>query len=68
MIKSEIGMTAVNISNLLDTCRELPIADIGSMLKEEEEQVFIALGWLAREKKVFFFKESNDILKVCLIE
>ncbi|MDP4210169.1 MAG: winged helix-turn-helix domain-containing protein [Bacteroidota bacterium] len=68
MIKNEIGVTAVNISNLLDTCRELPVSDIGTLLKQEEEHVFIALGWLAREKKVFFFKETNDVMKVCLIE
>ncbi|MDP4210180.1 MAG: winged helix-turn-helix domain-containing protein [Bacteroidota bacterium] len=68
MIKRDISKVSNDICALLNSYYELPISDIGSFLKVDDEQVFIALGWLARDRKIFFFEEDENIMKVCLIE
>jgi Protein of unknown function (DUF2582). len=68
MIKSDISKVSNDICTLLNSHYELPISDIVRFLKVNDEQVFIALGWLAKERKIFFFEENMDVMKVCLIE
>lgn len=65
MIKKEVGNIACQITKLLDSRGELAIKEISLILKHKEESVCIALGWLAREGKIFFFKEGDGTLKVC---
>lgn len=67
MIKSEVGNTACQISELLDSYGELEVKEISHILKHKEEPVFIALGRLTHECKIFFFKEDDGILKICSV-
>lgn len=66
MLKSEIGNNAGKIWQFLDTNREKSFSEIEKALSMKKADVLMALGWLARENKIFFF-EGKDITLVTLI-
>ena len=66
MYKNDICINAGNIWHLLSENGALSIREITEITKYQEEFLFMALGWLARENKVHFF-EKNGALNVDLI-
>lgn len=66
MIKPEIGINAGEIWQFIDTNGEKSFSEIEKALSMKKADVLMALGWLARENKIFFFKEKNT-MRVSLI-
>jgi len=62
MLKSKIGTNAGEIWQFLDTNGEKSIPEIGKTLSMKKNDVLMALGWLAREDKIFFFEDKNNTL------
>jgi len=59
MLKAEIGKTAGAVYQCLGKNTRIPINDLPNKVKENPNQVHLALGWLAREDKVQFTKEAR---------
>lgn len=67
MIKDQIGTNAGRIWHFLNENGESNISEIKKALSMKGSEVRMALGWLARENKVFFFAEEDHI-RVILLE
>ncbi len=67
MIKDQIGTNAGRIWHFLNENGESNISEIKKALSMKGSEVRMALGWLARENKVFFFADV-DHLRVILLE
>lgn len=67
MIKDQIGKNAGRVWHFLNQNGESNISEIKNALAMKSSDVRMALGWLARENKVFFFVEEDQI-RVILIE
>jgi len=67
MIKDQIGENAGRIWHFLNQNGESNLSEIKNALGMKGSDVRMALGWLAREGKVFFFAEE-DHLRVILLE
>ena len=65
MIKSEIGINAGHIWSILNEKGEHSIKSLRKASKLPKENVYMAIGWLARESKVFLHKKHREIY-VCL--
>lgn len=65
MITTEIGMNAGKIWNLLNEKGERPVKEMVKMLKLSASDFYMAVGWLAREGKVFHF-EKDGVLTMSL--
>jgi hypothetical protein len=62
MLKSKIGTNAGEIWQFLDTNGEKSFSEIEKALAMKKTDVQMALGWLARENKIFFVEENNTTL------
>jgi len=62
MLKSKIGTNAGEIWQFLDTNGEKSISEIEKALSMKKNDVLMALGWLAREDKIFLVEDKNDAL------
>ena len=67
MIANEIGLNAGKIWNLLDEKGEHSIKDLKKKLKLSDHAIYMAIGWLAREEKIFQFVDDG-VLMICLKE
>ena len=67
MIKHAIGINAGIIWELLNSRGELERTEIQEQTGLDSENLMLALGWLARENKIFFYEKKNRIM-VCLQE
>lgn len=61
MLKSDIGINAGVIWQLLSNESELSIRQIGELTGYNDKNIYMALGWLSRENKVRFIYK-NEIL------
>jgi hypothetical protein len=61
MITDEIGLNAGKIWNFLNEQGNQDLKDLKKKLKMADLQFYLAVGWLAREGKIFDF-EDNDTL------
>jgi len=66
MIKAQIGINAGKIWQFLDQNGESSISEIRRALSMKNTDVRMALGWLARENKIFFFEEEENLRVVLL--
>ncbi len=66
MEKFKIGFDAGKLYQILDESGEVKISDLEQKSNFKEKELYLALGWLAREDKVFFFEIENEPA-VCLI-
>jgi len=66
MTKNDIGFKAGVIWHLLANRGALNIREIGEATNYKEVFIVLALGWLAREDNIRFFKKQ-DILHIELI-
>jgi predicted transcriptional regulator len=67
MITNEIGLNAGKIWRLLNEQGDHSVKELKKKLKLSDSDIYMALGWLAREGKIFHF-EKDDILMVGLKE
>ena len=62
MVKSEIGVNAGIIWQYLDSKGECSTDALKKRLEMNDIEFNMALGWLAREGKIFFVEDKNDTL------
>jgi len=65
MITTEIGLNAGKIWTFLNEKGDQPVKDMIKKLKLSAADFYMAIGWLAREGKIFHF-EKEGVLTVCL--
>ena len=65
MYKNDIGINAGVIWHLLSEKGELSIREIEELTNFRELFICLALGWLSREDKIYFF-EKNGVVYVVL--
>lgn len=62
-----IGQNAGKIWQNLDAEGETSLSKLIKKTKLDTNNFFMALGWLARENKIFFYNNSNGELFITLI-
>lgn len=67
MKKNLIGENAGKVWKALEKHPELTIDELKKKTKLSSNELHLALGWLSREDKIYFFEENNE-LKMCLTE
>jgi hypothetical protein len=67
MITYEIGLNAGKSWKQLNEQGEHSLKELRKKLKLSDHEFYMAIGWLAREGKIFHF-EKDDVLMVCLTE
>lgn len=67
MWKPIIGENAGIIWRILSEKGEVPLSELKKTTKLDDMNLFLALGWLAREEKVGF-DQDNQRISVILIE
>lgn len=66
MEKEKIGTDAGNIWQILNEKGNVKITDLKKTTKIDIKDIYLALGWLARENKINFL-EMDQELAVCII-
>ena len=61
MYKSDVGINADVIWNLLSEKGKLSIREIGELTNFREPFIYLALGWLSREDKIRFFDKNGMV-------
>ena len=62
-----IGSDAEIIWQVINDNKDIKITDLKKLTKMEIKNIYLALGWLARENKVIFSERENE-LAICLIQ
>jgi hypothetical protein len=58
-MKEKLGTTAGRVWETLYDHKEVSTAQLARLLRERVDQVYLALGWLAREDKIQFRTIAN---------
>ena len=61
MEKNKIGHDAGKIWQVIDENKQIKISDLKKITKMDIKDLYLALGWLARENKVFFSEEDREL-------
>lgn len=62
----QIGSDAGIIWQVINDNKDIKITDLKKLTKMEIKNIYLALGWLAKENKVIFSERENE-LAICLI-
>jgi len=62
MITDEIGSNAGKIWNLINEKGNQNLIELKKKLKMTDPQFYLAVGWLAREGKIFDFEDDNVLM------
>lgn len=66
MKKDVIGTNAGVVWTVLSETKELPFKTLKKAAKLKEKELYLALGWLAREEKINFVNGEEDlIIELC---
>jgi hypothetical protein len=57
-MKERVGLTAGGIWDLLSKKGEISVTQLAKVVKEKPLVIHQALGWLAREDKIFYREEG----------
>ena len=60
MIKSQIGNNVGKIWKFLDENQVSSVFEMMKALSMDKQDVLMALGWLARENKIYFYGDAKD--------
>jgi len=66
MEKVKIGNDAGSIWQVLNEKGNITIVDLKKTTKMDIKDIYLALGWLARENKIHFFEMEKE-LAVCIV-
>lgn len=66
MEKRKIGTDAGTIWQVLNEKGNVKITDLKKTTKKDIKDIYLALGWLARENKIQFIEMEKE-LAVCII-
>ena len=61
MQKIKIGFDAGKLYKLIEEKQAIKIIDLKKVTKMEIKDIYMALGWLARENKVHFFEMDGEM-------
>jgi len=56
----EVGLLAGKIWNLLNATGEVPVLALKTRLGVPNSLLYLALGWLMREEKIYIKKQMKD--------
>ncbi len=59
---NQTGFLAADICNMLNDCGETSVLTLKSKLNVSNTLIYLAIGWLLREGKVYIKKEGDDYL------
>ena len=60
-MKEKIGFDAGSIWKVLDAQGTKSIKELKKITKLVDKEIYAAIGWLAREEKLSFHQEENDM-------
>lgn len=60
-MKEKIGNDAGRIWNALNESGRRSVKELKKLVKMTEKELYAALGWLAREEKLIFEKQEDDL-------
>ena len=60
-MKEKIGLDAGNIWKVLDAQGVKSVKELKKATKLVDKEIYAAIGWLAREEKLIFRQEENDL-------
>lgn len=60
-MKEKIGFDAGNIWKVLDAQGTKSVKELKKVTKLVDKEIYAAIGWLAREEKLVFNQEENDL-------
>ena len=60
MEKGKIGQDAGTIWQEIDAHGEMSVTELKKSIKMDIKDIYLALGWLARENKVFFNTKKGE--------
>ena len=60
-MKEKIGYDAGNVWKVLDAQGIKSVKELKKATKLSDKDLFAAIGWLAREEKLVFQQEGNDL-------
>jgi len=60
-MKEKIGLDAGNIWKVLDAQGIKSVKELKKITKLTDKEIYAAIGWLAREEKLVFKQEENDL-------
>ena len=60
-MKEKIGFDAGNVQKMLDAQGIKSVKELKKATKLTDKELYAAIGWLAREEKLVFQQEENDL-------
>ncbi|MDF9831230.1 winged helix-turn-helix domain-containing protein [Parabacteroides sp. PF5-6] len=60
MIKNDVGMNAGDIYLLLSERGRLSLRGIGELTQKREPHIFLSIGWLLREGKLYASEQNGE--------
>lgn len=61
MEKPKIGNDAGRIWQIINEKGKIKVSDLKKSTKMDIKDIYLALGWLARENKIEFFEEEHEL-------
>ncbi|HJX71214.1 MAG TPA: winged helix-turn-helix domain-containing protein [Bacteroidales bacterium] len=61
MEKDKIGLDAGTIWHKIDSKGAMSVTELKKLTKLDFRQIYLALGWLARENKVYFYYTKEEL-------
>ncbi len=61
MEKDNIGQNAGAIWRQVDANGAMSVSKLKELTKLDMKQIFLALGWLARENKIYFYYTKDEL-------
>lgn len=66
MLSHKIGENAGIIWEFLDLENELSLKSLKKQSGLSENDIYMSLGWLARENKILFYEKDKE-LRICIV-
>ena len=60
-MKEKIGLDAGNVWKVLDAQGVKSVKELKKAAKLNDKEIYAAIGWLAREEKLVFRQEGEDL-------
>ena len=60
-MKEKIGLDAGNVWKVLDVQGVKSVKELKKAAKLNDKEIYAAIGWLAREEKLVFRQEEEDL-------
>lgn len=61
MIKNDVGLYAGDVYSLLSEKGRLSVRNIGELTQRRESYIFLSIGWLMRENKIYASEQNGEL-------